>query len=202
MVKPIGSTPTATSADASDLLALPGEIRAEVIEGELIEKSAPTFEHGDAQGAIVATYRPIYHRPGGGGGGGHLPGGWWIATEVEVELAPHEVYRPDIVGWRRDRVRERPMGRPVRILPDWVCEILSPSNARQDLVTKLRVLERRGVPHYWIVDPERQVLTIYRFQSGVYQLALTATSGETVRAEPFEAVALEVGTLFGADSTI
>jgi Uma2 family endonuclease len=128
MVKPSRHLP---SADASALLVLPDDVRAEVIDGEVVEKATPTFEHGDAQGAIVATFRPVFHRRSGG----DPPGGWWIATELEVELAPHEVYRPDVVGWRRSRVPERPTGRPVRILPDWVCEILSASTARHDQVT-------------------------------------------------------------------
>jgi Uma2 family endonuclease len=192
MVKPSSRIPP---ADAMNLLALPGDLPAEIVDGEVVEKAAPTFEHGDAQGAIVAAFRPVFHRPGGG----DPPGGWWIATEVEVELAPPEVYRPDVVGWRRARVPERPTGRPVRIRPDWVCEILSASTARYDQVTKLRVYERCGVPHYWLVDPDRQVLTVYRLLAGIYQLGLVATSGERGRAEPFEAIELDVGSLFGAE---
>ena len=82
-------------------------------------------------------------------------------TEVEIELETHHVYVPDVSGWRRDRVSERPTGRPVRARPDWVCEVLSPANARQDLVTKLRSYHACAIPHYWIVDPERQLLTVH-----------------------------------------
>ena len=122
-------------------------------------------------------------------------------SAVEVELAPHDVFRPDLVGWRRDRAPERPRDRPVKPRPDWACEVLSPSNARHDLVTKYRVYERSSVPHYWIVDPEREVLTVYRWEGGRYAVALVATRGETVRAEPFDAIELQVGVLFGDDPT-
>jgi Uma2 family endonuclease len=112
-------------------------------------------------------------------------------------METHEVFRPDVVGWRRERVPERPRGRPVRTRPDWVCEVLSPSNARTDLVTKFRVLHRCGVPHYWIADPEREVLVVYRWEQAGYLAVLTAERGDTVRAEPFGAVELPVGALFG-----
>ena len=85
------------------------------------------------------------------------------------------------------------------VRPDWVCEVLSPSNARNDLVAKFRVFHRCGVPYYWIVDPGEEVRTVYRWQEGGYLAVLTATKGEIVRAEPFDAVDLPVGALFGEE---
>jgi Uma2 family endonuclease len=118
---------------------------------------------------------------------------------VEVQLAAHEVYRPDVSGWRRDRMPERPTGRPVTIRPDWICEILSESNAATDQVDKFRVYASSGVPFYWIGDPQRKILTVYRLERSGYSVALQAKHGETVEAPPFEAVALHVGLLFGDD---
>jgi len=83
-------------------------------------------------------------------------------TEVEVSCGPHEIYRHDHVGFRRERLPERPTGRPIEQRPDWACEILSPSNASNDTVRKLRTLHRAGVPHYWLMDPERLTLTVLR----------------------------------------
>jgi Uma2 family endonuclease len=182
-------------ATAADLAAWPSE-RAEVVAGTIVEKAGPSYEHGDAQSALSAALRGPFHRRSGGSGG---PGGWWFATEVEIELEEHEVYLPDIAGWRRERVPERPSGRALRIRPDWVCEILSPSNADHDLVRKLRVYQRCAVPHYWVVDPERRVLIVHRWTEAGYVVALTATAGETVRAEPFDAIELAVGVLFGEE---
>lgn len=135
--------------------------------------------------------RGRFHHSGGGGRG---PGGWWIVTECEIELEVHEVYRPDLVGWRRSRVPTRPSGRPITTRPDWVCEILSQSNAKNGLVDKLRAYQRAQVPHYWIVDPDQEVLTIYRFGTQTYEVALTAGRDETVHAEPFEAVPMSVAS--------
>ncbi len=181
-------------ATAADLAALPTRMRAEVIDGVVSERAAPSAEHGDAQAGLTAFLRPRFHRGGDG-----PTSGWWILTEVEVELEAHQVYVPDVVGWRRARVPGRPSGRPVRIRPDWVCEVLSPSNAQDDLVTKLRSYQRSQVAHYWIVDPASAVLMVYRWTEAGYTLALTARRDERVFAEPFEAAELQVGLLFGDD---
>jgi Uma2 family endonuclease len=87
----------------------------------------------------------------------------------------------------------------VRIRPDWVCEVLSPSNASNDLVKKLRVYHRFQVGHDWIIDPQHETLTVLRWTADGYLTALTAGRGERVRAEPFDAVELPVGVLFGDD---
>lgn len=78
--------------------------------------------------------------------------------------------------------------------------MLSRSNARDDLVKKMRVYHRCGVPHYWIVDPDQETLTVYRWTADGYLVALTAQREERVRAEPFSEMELSVGTLFGDDS--
>lgn len=166
-----------------------------MIGGVIVEKAAPSPDHADAQGGLIGELRPPFHRRKGGGG----PGGWWILPEVEIELTRHEVYRPDITGWRRDRVPERPQDRPVRERPDWVCEVLSPSNASNDLVKKLRVYHRSAIPHYWIVDPANETLTVFRWTPDGYLTALTAGKTDRVRAEPFEAIELRVGALFGVE---
>ncbi len=58
-----------------DFWAIPEDERFhELIGGELLEKAAPTGEHADAQGGVLATLRGKFQRKPGGGG----PGGWWI----------------------------------------------------------------------------------------------------------------------------
>src|SRR5436190_18255126 len=109
-------------ATLEDFWAIPEAQRFhELIAGELVEKASPSGEHGDAQAGIVTAVRGPFHRGAGGGG----LGGWWIVTEVEVLLEGREIVRPDVVGWRRERVPERPTGFPVSILPDWICEVVS-----------------------------------------------------------------------------
>jgi Uma2 family endonuclease len=179
----------------ADWLALPEEARFELIDGELVEKAAPTFEHGRAQGHTVGAVSAAYDRRVGGPGG---PGGWWIATEVDVALDDRG-YRPDIAGWRRERAPAPPKERPVTLRPDWICEIVSDSNRTTDTVKKLRRYHQAGVPHYWILDQLDHTLTVYRHTADGYLVALRAGAEERVRAEPFEAIELQVAVLLGAD---
>ncbi len=180
-------------AVAADLLALPETRAAEIIAGEVVEKAAPTFAHGNAQSGLSGA---LFGFRGPSGGGPSGPGGWWIVTEVEVEYETHEVYRHDLLGWRRDRAPERPTERPVRIRPDWVCEVLSSSNAANDTVRKLRVLHKHGVPHYWLLDPDLGTLRVLRWTGEGYLEVLSATADEIVHAEPFGALALSLKAIF------
>lgn len=180
-------------ATLADLLALPADVAAEIVAGELVEKAAPTFEHSGAQAQLTGQLIVRFGGPPGSGWGG-----WWLGTEAEVEYGD-EIFRHDIAGWRQDRVPRRPSGRPVRDRPDWVCEILSPSNASTDTVRKLRTLHRYEVPHYWLVDPDRRTLTVLRWKREGYLTALTAEAGEVVRAEPFESLELRTGPVFGEE---
>lgn len=159
-----------------------------------MRKADPSGEHGGSQSGIVGWIQWPFQRPPGRGG----PGGWWFATDVEVLLSTGDVVRPDVVGWRRENVRERPTGFPVEHRPDWVCEILSPSNASHDGVRKLRTYHRAEV-YYWIADPREETLLVMKHSPPGYVTLLAARRGETVRAEPFDAIEIEVGTLFGDD---
>lgn len=179
-------------ATVADLLAIPeAERNHEIIDGELVEKEAATARHGRAQRKVSTLMDPYDQPPSGPG-----PGGWWILTETEIELAPQQVFRPDVVGWRRERLEVLPDQVPVRVRPDWVCEILSPRNTSNDLVKKKRAYHRSGVPHYWIVDPVGETLTVHRWTAEGYMEVLAAERGETVRAEPFDAIELKIGALF------
>jgi Uma2 family endonuclease len=124
--------------------------------------------------------------------------GWWFAADVATELTPGRIVRPDIAGWRRDRVPTlAPLGgRPVLVIPDWTCELLSP-NRRHDLVTKVRFYHEARVPHYWVLDPDDRTLVVHRWSEHGYVIALTAGTGETVHAEPFEPIEVTVDRLLG-----
>ena len=91
------SHPSKRLATAEDLLTLPEERAADVIGGELVDKAAPSPDHGNAQvglsGALFGFRGPM-------GGGPRGPGGWWLMTEVEVFYQTHETYRHDVAGWR------------------------------------------------------------------------------------------------------
>ena len=99
MSVPAVKLPPPGQATLADLLALPEEGRGyEVIEGAIVEKQT-SAEHGVAQSRIGRVLGPFDRRPGG-----RLPGGWWFATEVLVDFGPDQKLRPDVVGWRRERL--------------------------------------------------------------------------------------------------
>lgn len=188
--------PKKGTATIEDFLAIPEAERFhELIGGELVRKADPSGEHGGAELAVGVVIGPLFQRPPGRGG----PGGWWFAAETEVRLACGDIVRPDLVGWRRERVPERPRGFPVEVRPDWICEVVSPSSPSRDTVTKLRTYHREGIPHYWLLDPRASTLTVMRWAEDGYTTVLAATREERVRAEPFDAVEIEVATLFGDD---
>lgn len=171
------------------------EDRYELIDGELIQKAAPSSGHSNAQaGSITALRRPFHRKPGGPDG----PGGWWIVSEADIELDGHG-YRPDLAGWRRASLPEWPFVRVIRVRPDWICEVVSDSNRRVDTIKKLRNFHAAGVPHYWLLDEPARSLTVYRHSDLGYVTVLVAEAGQTVRAEPFDAIELNVSELLGDD---
>lgn len=182
------------TATVADLLAIPEEHRRhELIDGVLVEKEAASGRHGGAQVRIARRLGPYDRRPGGS-----LPGGWWFATEVEIQLADGQVFRPDVAGWRRERMAALPDVVPISLRPDWVCEILS-KNRRNDLFTKKRAYHRDEVGHYWLIDPVEETLAVHRWHPDGYVEVLIADRDERVHAEPFEAIEIRVAVLFGDD---
>jgi Uma2 family endonuclease len=184
-------------ATEADLLDLPEEGRGfELIDGELVEKQGG-FRHGRAHFNLAGLLSPYGRRPGGA----DRRGGWWFLLEQLVALSPGEILRPDVAGWLRERLSEPPEDEEavVRVRPDWVCEIISPRKAGNDLIRKKRIYHRNEVPHYWIVDPRDESLTVLQWTAKGYLEILVAQRGERVRAEPFTELELQVGVLFGDD---
>ncbi len=126
------------------------------------------------------------------------PGGWWILLEVDVRLSPHDVVRPDLAGWRRERLPRPWDMRPIDAVPDWLCEIVSPSNASVDRVRKRELYARHGVPYYWLVDPGQRRLEALRLDADRHaSIEIGAYDDASVaRIAPFEEVELEVQRLF------
>jgi Uma2 family endonuclease len=77
------------------------------------------------------------------------------------------VVQPDVLIVR-DLWKLDPRG--MRGAPDWVAEVLSPSTASHDKLTKIPVYERAGVTEAWLVDPVERTLQIHHLQDGAYGL--------------------------------
>jgi Uma2 family endonuclease len=179
-------------ATYEDLLALGESERAEVIRGTVQVAPAVLPRHARAQGALARHVGGPFDDDDGRGG----PGGWWIFLEVDVRLSPHDIVRPDASGWKRERLVAPWDVRPIDLVPDWICEVTSPSNARHDRLVKARLYLEAGVPHLWLIDPDARVLEALVRDGDRWIEAGRFGDGDVVRIPPFEAVALDVGRLF------
>jgi Uma2 family endonuclease len=175
-------------ATYEDLLKVPENMVAEIIDGELYATPRPASPHANAASGIAGDVRGPFHREPDGPG---QPGGWWILFEPELHLGP-DVVVPDVAGWRRENM---PALRNVAYFdqaPDWACEVVSAATAGADRVRKMRIYARESVGHLWLVEPLARTLEVYRLENGRWVVASTYGGSERVRAEPFEAVELEL----------
>jgi Uma2 family endonuclease len=132
-----------------------------------------------------------FHRGRGG------PGGWILLFEPELHLGEH-VLVPDLAGWRRERMPSVGQQAHFTLAPDWVCEVASPATALLDRARKLPIYAQERVRHVWLVDPRARLLDVLRLENDAAAYTLLASYGErqVVRAEPFEAVELELSALW------
>jgi len=179
-------------ATYEDLLALPEEVRAEVIAGQIETAPSPLPEHSHAVGVLSDEIGHPFDRRHGRGG----PGGWWIFGDIDVRLSSHDIVRPDLVGFRRERLPEPWGKRPIDVVPDWGCEVLSPSNAAYDRVKKATLYASAQVPFLWLVDPAERVLEAFRLVDRLWSRFASCDETTKTRIAPFEEVELEVGLLF------
>jgi Uma2 family endonuclease len=112
-----------------------------------------------------------------------------------VHLGEH-VLVPDLGGWRRARMPLLPDAPYVTLSTDWVCEVLSPSTAKMDRVLKLPIYAEHQVGHAWLVDPTQRTLEVLRLEAGRWSIVATHQDAAKVRAEPFDAVELDLGLLW------
>jgi Uma2 family endonuclease len=87
------------------------------------------------------------------------------------------------------------------LAPDWLCEIVSPSTAAIDRVKKLVIYAREGAGHVWFIDPIARTLEVLGLHDGRWIIAATHAGAEVVRAEPFEAVELNLSVLWDESAT-
>jgi Uma2 family endonuclease len=173
-------------ASYDDLLALPEGMVGEIIFGVLHAQPRPRATHALAASALQSDLDASFRRGRGG------PGGWVMLMEPELHLQEH-VLVPDLAGWRRERfpsLADDPAA--LSVVPDWICEIVSPATARIDRTTKRRLYRQLGVDFYWLINPAERTLEAFARDEGGWKLVAEAAESEHVRAPPFEAIVLEL----------
>ncbi len=139
-----------------DIYNLPEGSRAELIDGQIYYMAPPTRKHQRIAGEIFAAIREYINTHN---------------ASCEVDIAPFAVFlsvddinyvEPDIsVICDPDKLTDKGCSGS----PDWIIEIVSPSSRRMDYFTKLFKYRTAGVREYWIVDPDKNRITIYDFES-------------------------------------
>ena len=163
-----------------DIYALSEGERAELIDGKIYYMAPPSTGH---QRLVHFFDREI---------------GNYIQNhngECEVFPAPFAVFlsdneknyvEPDIsVICDKDKITDKGCDGA----PDWVIEIVSPSTKQMDYYKKLFKYRTAGVREYWVVDPERKLVTVYNFERDTME---EYPFGEEVPAGIYEGFSIRV----------
>lgn len=191
----MSATPRRKLATYEDLLALPEHLVGEILGGDLFALPRPSPRHALAASGLGGALFDSFGRPGGG----EPPGGWWILDEPELHLGA-DILVPDIAGWRRERMTTLPEKAYFELAPDWACEVLSSATEAIDRGRKMEVYAREGVSFLWLLNPIHRTLETYRLVESRWTLLATFVGDTTVRAEPFEAVALDMSRWWVPDT--
>ena len=184
-------------ATYADLEAVPANQVAELIRGTLYVMPRPAARHAKASSRLTMEIGGPFDRGRGG------PGGWQILMEPELhfpdptEPGAIDALVPDLAGWRRERMPEVPDVAAFTLAPDWICEVLSKSTEDHDREEKMPVYAREGVRHAWLVDPIAKTLEVYTLDvHGGWSAPMVFRDVEVVRAPPFDAVELDLSSLW------
>lgn len=172
-----------------DLYRLPDNMIGEIIDGEIIASPRPSRRHGYTASTIGDEIGPAY-RLGRGG-----PGGWIIIDEPEIAFGEN-ILVPDLAGWKKERFPVEEEHNWISVVPDWVCEIVSPSSAGIDRVTKMGIYARHRVPHYWIIDPIGKTLEVLENNNMQWSIIGSYAGDDKVQADPFPAIVIDLGSLW------
>ena len=188
----MAADPARKRATYDDVLAAPANTVAELLFGTLHVNPRPAGPHAKAASVLGMDIGSPFDRGRGG------PGGWLILDEPELHLG-EDVVVPDLAGWRRERMPEVSKAASFTLAPDWICEVLSRSTAAIDRADKMEIYAREGVSHAWLVDPIAKTLEVYRRQESNWLRLGIWRDDAAVRAEPFDAVELELAALWIRD---
>ncbi len=141
-----------------DYYALPDERRVELIDGVIYDMSCPLRVHQAILGQLFLQLAPCVEE--------HPECELFFApADVRLDNDNRTMVQPDlyIVCWKEETDKRRLNG-----APDFVIEILSPSNRAHDMIRKLNKYHNAGVREYWIVDPEKLRVMVYDFTEDIY----------------------------------
>ena len=181
--------PKRRRATYQDVLDAPPHVVAEIIGGELRLSPRPGGPHTSVATVLGEELGPPFRRGRGG------PGGWIILDEPELHLGA-EIVVPDLAGWRRERLPAVQDAAYFTLAPDWLCEVLSRSTEKLDRAKKLPIYAAHGVRNVWLVNPIQRTLEVLRLHVGKWLTLAVHCDDAKVRAEPFDAIELDLAELW------
>ena len=139
-----------------DIMALPENEHAELIDGQIYYQAAPSRKHQDISGELYATIHDYIKRNGGQCKVYHAPFAVLLNDDDSVYI------EPDIsVICDRNKLSDR----GCEGAPDWIIEIVSPGSRRMDYMIKLFKYRTAGVREYWVIDKTLQKVTVFDFEN-------------------------------------
>jgi hypothetical protein len=129
----------------------------------------------------------------GGGDGGDSQGPQvdsWTIVEGAITRIAGERRVVEIAGWRCHRFT-KVGGRARQLAPDWICE-----PAENDRAAQLARYAGPGIGYVWLIDASTRTIDVYRFVSGAYSHITTSQGDASLRAEPFEAFAIDLSSVW------
>ena len=184
-------------ATYQDVLDAPENMVAQLIDGELYLHARPADPHVWAGWKLSIQIELRY----GGSldsdseGDGHGHGEWAILPEPELRLGK-DVLVPDIAGWRANKYQRNWANSFSEVVPNWVCEVLSPTTRNIDLGRKSDIYAREGVSHLWIVDPKERTLQVSELTAGKWLPISTLADSDRVTVPPFEKLNISLSRLW------
>ena len=186
------SDTTERRATYEDLCSVPENKTGEIIEGELIITSEPSWKHHLAAILLDDMLAPYHFEERLG------PGGWIILLKPRIKLGDN-ILVPDLAGWKKERLPSEVVTDGIFVVPDWACEILSDDTVVLDKAKKMPIYAQHGLAHLWLIDPQRKTLglvSIYKLDAESGNWIWLGGHFDNVRAVPFHEMELDFGALF------
>ena len=126
------------------------------------------------------------------------PVGRLFAAPLDVVFTRFDVVEPDLLFLTNERASAVLTKANVQGSPDLVVEIGSPGTRRRDETLKQRLYERSGVSEYWVIDPELDMIKVYRLVEGRYTRVheLTLEAGDVLTTPLLPGLQLPLAAIF------
>jgi len=175
------------SAEQFHHIEVPGGVRFELVDGEIIVSPSPGSPHSYVVVELILilqTYIKAHDL-------GHL------FTEMDVEFGSLDVRRPDLMYVTKERLKRLVRKGPVNPAnAELIVEVISPGSERMDREIKFQQYAEAGIRYYWVIDPPRRTFEAYRLVGKSYRLQVKGKGGEVVRAKPFVDLAIPLRELW------